>query len=176
MYAPGWVISYLNTVIYLNNPLAKQFIWPVLLVFLATVIGWLGYNLWLSGRPLEIEKLVHDSKCDLRAGPCEMSLSNGHRVSFEIKPRTIPVLEALHFEVKTYGFEVDKVMLKLNGVDMNMGATSLQLKEVADSQYSGDGGLPVCIRKAMEWEAVVELHKGNNRVIVPYRFITVKGR
>jgi hypothetical protein len=133
---------------------------------------WAGYQLWFTSSPLKVETVGYDADCDLRAGPCKISLKNGATVSFSIEPRSIPVAEELQLEVSVSGQQVDEVVVDINGLVMKMPPNRVELKKVGNGHFTGKGGLSFCSRNAMEWETVVELDTENKKIKVPFRFIT----
>lgn len=115
-----------------------------------------------------------DSNCDLRAGPCISTFSDGGRVSFAIKTEGIPLVKPLDLEVRLEGIEAEKVEVDFIGLGMEMGFNRPQLKATDAGRYVGAGMLPVCIRAAMEWEARVLVTTPQGLIAAPFRFITAK--
>ena len=115
-----------------------------------------------------------DPDCDLRAGPCATILPDGGEISFSIEPRSIPLVQTLQLGVTVKDISARSVEVDFVGIGMNMGFNRSQLKAEGDGRFSGSGVLPVCIRKAMEWEAKVLVQTDRGLVAAPFRFITVK--
>ncbi len=117
--------------------------------------------------------LSPDSACDLRAAPCVSVVPSGGTIAFGIQPRAIPLIEPLALSVVLAGIDATTVGVDIVGIGMNMGANHKRLKSFGEGRYSGVTSLPVCIRRAMEWEARVTVSNGvKSRTIARYRFIT----
>jgi len=115
-----------------------------------------------------------DRGCDLRAGPCTSALQDGRAIRFSIEPRSIPPLVPLQLRVDAIGFAAQAVTVDLNGVGMPMGLNRVFLSQVPDGHFAASGSLSVCIRDAMEWEALVTVVSDDVEIAAPFRFITVK--
>ncbi len=121
---------------------------------------------------IEVIHLQPDMDCDLRAGPCTLSMDGGRKIRFGIKPRDIPVGKVLQLSVDLDGLDADTVSVDMNGVDMDMGLSPYPLKKKTARHFEGPGGLNFCSRGIMEWEARVRVSNGNREIIAPFRFIT----
>ncbi len=113
------------------------------------------------------------SACDLRAGPCVSVVPTGGTIALGIEPRAIPLIEPLTLTVELAGIDAIGVEVDIVGIGMNMGPNHTALKSMRKGRYSGVTSLPVCIRRAMEWEARVTVFRSaRSRMIARYRFIT----
>ena len=148
--------------------------WGIAIFLFAALSGVAMYRVWPLLNPDVTESATLDPACDLRAGPCMSSLPGGGRISFSIKPESIPVLKPLTLEVKLDGLEASSVEVDFRGIDMNMGFNRSKLDPLGEGVYTGTGTIPVCIRDAMEWEARVLTRTDAGLVAAPFRFITVK--
>ncbi|MCP4285810.1 MAG: hypothetical protein GY792_15345 [Gammaproteobacteria bacterium] len=149
-------------------------LWVVAAVLFLAVAGVAAYKVLPLLDPEVVRIAALDQECDLRAGPCTGQLSDGSRITFEIKPKTIPVVKPLEFEVQVAGFDSERVEVDFQGIGMNMGFNRPQLAAQGAGKYTGTGMIPVCIRDAMEWEAKVLVYTDEGIVAAPFRFITVK--
>jgi len=154
--------------------LSSNWLWPVGVSLIAAVVGIIVLSTGEPRVPTSRARAALDPGCDLRAGPCTSVLGNGRSVRFSIEPRSIPPLSPLQLTVETDGFPVQEVSVDLNGLGMNMGLNRVVLSAQGDNQYAGVASLSVCIRDAMEWEAIVTLADGHGLSEIPFRFITVK--
>ena len=143
------------------------------MLFLA-LAGVAAYKVLPLLDPVVVRIAALDPACDLRAGPCVGQLPNGNRITFSIKPETIPVVTPLEFEVQVVGFDAQAVEVDFQGIGMNMGFNRPKLAAQGAGRYTGSGMIPVCVRDAMEWEAKVLIHTDDGIVAAPFRFITVK--
>ncbi len=153
---------------------SKRVLWSAVLLLLSALVAAVVYRVWPLLNPQATEVAPLDPGCDLRAGPCTARLSGGARITLSIEPREIPVVQPLQLEVAVTGREVRSVEVDFAGVDMNMGFNRPKLEDRGGGRFTGDGILPVCVRRAMEWEARVLAQTDAGLVAAPFRFITVK--
>ena len=149
-------------------------LWYVAVALLAVIGVILAFEIspW-SDNKVQINAAL-DPDCDLRAGPCTSLLNDGRSVRFSIEPRSIPPLAPLQLRVDAIGFNAREAKVDLNGVGMHMGFNRVALNKHPQGYFSASGALSVCIRDAMEWEAVVSLVSEDMLVSAPFRFITTK--
>jgi hypothetical protein len=115
-----------------------------------------------------------DPACDLRLGPCSASFPGGGELSFEIRPRAIPVLAPLALNVEVRGLESGVVQVDFSGVDMNMGLNRVNLEQAGVGRFEGEGMLPTCVRNRMAWEAKVFVETPAGLLAAPFRFQTIR--
>jgi hypothetical protein len=149
-------------------------LWIVAALLFIGVAGIAAYKVLPLLDPVVVRIAALDPECDLRAGPCTGRLPDGNRITFGIKPESIPVVKPLQFEVQVEGFDSDSVEVDFQGIGMNMGFNRPKLVAQGEGKYSGNGMIPVCVRDAMEWEAKVLVYTDEGIVAAPFRFITVK--
>lgn len=147
-------------------------IWWVALGLAFAILLVIGYRL----RPLLIPTpdmvAPLDPSCDLRAGPCDLAVPGGGRVTFEILPVGIPVVTPLALKVQVDDRVVSTVAVDFVGVDMDMGYNRVALAVVGSGTFAGSGMLPICVRERMTWEARVLLDTPSGLVAAPFRFDT----
>jgi len=149
-------------------------LWYIAAALLPFVVAVLAFRTWpWSDLKVPIEAAL-DQDCDLRAGPCTSTLNDGRAVRLSIEPRSIPPLVPLLLKVDAIGFTAQTVSVDLNGVDMHMGYNQISLNQHPEGHFAGTGSLSVCIRKVMEWEALVTVETKDAQITAPFRFITVK--
>lgn len=148
-------------------------LWIAAGLLFAAVAAVAVYKVWPLLHPEVVDSAPLDPNCDLRAGPCTGVLPGGGRITFGIKPDTIPLIETLELEVRVDGIKASSAEIDFVGVDMNMGFNRPKLSAAGEGRFSGQGVLPVCVRKAMEWEARVLVKTDEGLVAAPFRFITV---
>ena len=149
-------------------------LWVVAILLFLAVAGVATYKVLPLLHPEVVRIASLDPECDLRAGPCSGLLPGGGRITFGIKPESIPVVTPLEFEVKLEGLDASGVEVDFQGIGMNMGFNRPKLAARNGGGYAGNGMLPVCITDAMEWEAKVLVYTDDGIVAAPFRFITVK--
>lgn len=118
--------------------------------------------------------IAADANCNLKAGPCKVTLANGQSISFAIEPKSIPLVTPLNLKVETTGLDVDAVKVEFSGVDMNMGLNVATLNKSPAGAFEGNGFLPVCIRQSMRWQAAVALDTDKGQMLVTFPFETKK--
>ena len=149
-------------------------LWFAVVLLLFAVAGVALYKGWPLLYPSLRQVAPLDPECDLRAGPCSGVLPEGGRITFAIKPESIPLVTPLAFEVRLEGLNASAVEIDFQGVGMNMGFNRPKLVAGDGGGYYGNGMLPVCVSDAMEWEAKVLVYTGDGIIAAPFRFITVK--
>ncbi len=154
--------------------MGKKAIWGVAAAVLLALVVVALMVAWPRLFPRAVVEAPRDPRCDLRAGPCELAIPGGGRVRFAIEPRTLPLMQPLSLSVEVEGLEASQVEVDFAGIGMNMGFNRPVLMADGPGRFRGETRLPVCIRKAMEWEARVLLESDRGLVSAPFRFITVK--
>ncbi len=149
-------------------------LWIIAGLLFAAVASVAVYKAWPLLYPEVAIIAPHDPQCDLRAGPCTMDFPRVGRVTFGIRPETLPLIQPLKLEVRLEGIEARGVEVDFTGLGMHMGFNRPSLRQTGEGRFSGEGVLPVCVRKAMEWEARVLIQTDEGLIAAPFRFITVK--
>lgn len=98
----------------------------------------------------------------------------GGTISFEIVPRTIPILSPLRLDVEIQGLDVRSVEVDFVGVEMKMGFNRIALTRMQPSHYAGQATLPVCASSRMTWEARVLIQTPDGLLAAPFRFETTR--
>ncbi|WP_442764259.1 hypothetical protein [Sulfurospirillum cavolei] len=111
--------------------------------------------------------------CDLHHKRCELSLKDDTPLSFEIDPKSIPLMQPPHFKVTT-PHELSSIELKIFATNMNMGFHTFVLKPTAKGVYEGSGILPTCAVGNMIWQANVILNKSDRSLGAVFTFQTDK--
>lgn len=138
-------------------------------LLLLAVGGFFVARHWQAAAPA-YERISPVQPCDLRAGPCSEQVSDG-RVSLEISPNGIPLMQTLTLTAQTVGLEPDGVEVVIRGLNMDMGLNRTRLEPVGDGRWTGETILPICSQRRMEWEAVVRLGPDPG-VEIPFAFFT----
>jgi len=102
-----------------------------------------------------------------------VSLKDGTLLSFDIEPKSIPLMQPLHFKV-TANTNLPAIQLKLFATNMNMGFHSVNLKETSSGVYEGEGVLPTCMVGGMLWQANVVLNERDKSLGAVFTFKTDK--
>jgi hypothetical protein len=141
---------------------------------LAGALGALAFGVArvLPGLFPDTRRLEPDAACDLRRGACTRTLPGGGRLSFAIRPPTLPLMDPLTLEVRLTGAPVDGVQVDIVGLNMDMGINRTRLEASGEGRWTGRTVLPLCSRQTMHWEAAVWLERGDDILAVPHRFET----
>jgi hypothetical protein len=117
---------------------------------------------------------ISEGICDLRTAPCTSVFPSGGKVSFQINPKTIPLLVPLSLKVETKDLEVSSVYVDFVGLNMDMGFNRSILKSKNHRKYEGEFIIPICMKSRMEWEARVRLKTKLGVMTAPFRFYTTR--
>jgi len=112
-------------------------------------------------------KFTYASKeCDLRVSSCSADVPELGKITFDIEPKHIPLMETLTFRVKA-DLQADKLDLNIYATNMNMGYHRFTLKRVSKNIYEAKGILPTCTVGGMIWNA--EVVSGNKGAIFNFQ-------
>ncbi len=145
----------------------------LLVIALLAVAGGAWWHFRDYFQPPPAQRLPLDG-CDLQKQACRRALPGGGTLEFSITPRPIPLVAPLKLRVRLEGVEARRVEVDFAGLNMNMGYNRPRLKRAGAGVFEGEGYLPVCIRRHMEWEAQVLLYLRHRVLAVPFRFDTYK--
>jgi hypothetical protein len=149
-------------------------LWTIVALLALVLLLSVSYKLKDMLKPGIAAKAELDESCDLRNGACTSPLPGGGKVTFSIKPNTIPILRPLKLDVKVAGVDVSKAEVDFSGIGMDMGYNRPELEPVTKNEFMGKAILPVCVRSRMDWEAKVLLQTPRGLISAPFRFYTHK--
>ena len=132
------------------------------------------YKLNLIGSDTVIAELAPDASCSLHESACTLSLDDGKSITLSISPRPVPLLTKFDIQVTTELINTRGVTVDFQGTTMNMGLNRVDLKKQDSNTYKGQGVLPVCILKSMEWQAQVFVKTKDGMYIAPFIFVTTR--
>jgi len=143
-----------------------------LLAFLLLAVGgFFAARHWQAAGPA-YERIAPAQPCDLRAGPCSQPVAGG-RVSFEISPNDIPLMQTLTLRLRADGLAPGNVEVDIRGLNMDMGLNRTRLEPAGEGHWEAETILPICSQRRMEWEAAVRLGP-DPAVEIPFPFFTVR--
>lgn len=119
-------------------------------------------------------RVTPEHACDLQKSACSLETPNGGRVTLNITPKPIPLVQELTIEVQIASMQAQQVAIKFNGTDMDMGPNNVTLQAQEQGVFTGNGLLPVCIRNRMQWQAEVYVQTERGIIIAPFIFATQK--
>ncbi|RYU70514.1 hypothetical protein ERW51_03105 [Aliivibrio finisterrensis] len=100
-----------------------------------------------------------EDTCQLSTQPC---VQNG--VDIQLQKDTLTPLEPSSITVKWPNTNSEKLLLSLQGVDMEMGNPIFQLTKTNNSTFEGEILLPICTQNTMVWTGT--LTDGNTEVTI----------
>ncbi len=147
-----------------------------LLIFL--LIGLFAVLFYLSLPFLSAEKIntlaKTEQNCDLHQKTCRAFFNQTQSVEFSITPKIIPVLKSLDLKVKLNHIQAQKVVMEIEGLNMDMGFNRVALIKQEDQSYQGKTILPSCMMEQMKWQARVLIQTKKGQLIAPFYFQTEK--
>ncbi|WP_024955845.1 hypothetical protein [Sulfurospirillum arcachonense] len=106
----------------------------------------------------DIKFYEQPENCDLHVNSCSATLPSYGKISFDIKPKSIPLMKPLIFELTTQDNILKETLdLHIFATNMNMGYYDLKMKKVSQNLYTATTTLPTCIVGNMIWRAEVVL-------------------
>lgn len=139
------------------------------LVFSAVMV--VGYKLLpLVSAPTDV-LVVPEPGCDLQHTRCAAALPGGN-VELEFLTRPIPLARPFQVALDARGIDVHRVELDFSGVEMDMGYNRIPLQPAGDGRYTAEAIIPVCVMGKMTWRATAIIHTRNQRLSIPYEFVT----
>lgn len=129
----------------------------VILVF-ALIAGYFLIDFKVLQKKIQGEGtyVAQQEDCDLRKGPCDVTIEDGTKLTLEVFPRDIPIMERVKFKVKSSNTSLEDLSLKIYATNMNMGSFLLPLEKKSDGSYETSSTLPACKVGGMKWNAEVQ--------------------
>ena len=145
-------------------------------VLLVALVLFGGYAIVFRNLSENVKLPIVDD-CKLQQQPCSTELPSGAEIEFEISPKNPAPTDPLYLTARFKNINPDSVRVAFDGKHMKMGFLEYDLKKAVslDSElieYSGDGGLSVCIIGKMEWQVLVKLAQGDNTYEIPFEMDT----
>lgn len=130
----------------------------------------LAAALGIWGLPRADVPLPLVAHCRLDRQACAAALPEGGRLEVALEPRPVPSSAPLRVSVGIDGLPAERVEVRFQGVDMNMGEHRLALAALGGGRFAGDTSLPVCVTGRMVWQATILVESGRRHISVPFRF------
>jgi hypothetical protein len=148
-------------------------------LLLIIIIGLLAYQFILRSDPNKI-RLPLVEGCPLHLQVCSATLPTGGKIFFEINPKQPNPTEVLYLTATFQQFDPQVVQVSFKGKTMNMGYLeyvkyALQRLDTLDEsiQFTGKGGLSVCVSGLMEWIVLVNVKADGATYEVPFKLETI---
>jgi len=116
-----------------------------------------------------------DETCSLSRETCSVRLPDGGSLKFSLGPRPVPLLKPLTLEIRIAGSNANPVEVDFTGVNVPMAFNRAYPTQATNGVYTAQTTLPLCASGRMVWQASVLLEKGDDRLLVPFRFETERG-
>ncbi|MDR2342087.1 MAG: hypothetical protein LBD84_03470 [Campylobacteraceae bacterium] len=134
------------------------------LIAVVLVIVALGAFLFQSGKMYSFfqkDIIFYDAKtgCDLHSNFCETALGD-KKITLNID-KPFKAGEEMNFSVQTEGFDDDELLVKIYGLNMNMGIFEYALVKIDDKNYKGKALVPTCMMGKMTWKVNIISQKEN---------------
>ncbi|MBE0491027.1 MAG: hypothetical protein IBX44_02125 [Sulfurospirillum sp.] len=102
---------------------------------------------------------TQNEDCDLHVSACGVKLSvTENEMFFDIEPKSIPLMQELHFEVKlAKPLSKDTLDLAIYATNMNMGYHTVAMQKITENTYAAKAILPTCSVGGMQWRAEVKI-------------------
>jgi hypothetical protein len=137
------------------------------------VLAVLGKILFLA--PAGPAMLPLDETCSLSRETCSVRLPDGGTLKFSLGPRPALLLKPLTLEIRISNSTARPLEVDFSGVDVPMAFTRAYPVPATNGVYTAQTMLPFCASGRMVWQASVLLEKGDDRLLVPFRFETKRG-
>ena len=122
----------------------------------------------------EAQFITQDSNCDLHQSSCIVKIQDGTTFELSINPKSIPLMQALKFEIKSNNKELKDLHLNIYATNMFMGDFNLPIKNLGNGKYEAIGTLPTCPVGNMIWNADIRVEKINKTIGARFQFKTGK--
>ena len=151
----------------------KALVFPTVGI-LAIVLAYflIDFNAVLQSLKGEAKFIVQDEKCDLKESSCLVKIQDGTTFELDIDPRTIPLMKAIKFKVKSNNHELKGLHLNIYATNMMMGELNTPLKNLGNGNYESIVTLPTCIAGKMHWNTDIRVEKFNETIGARFQFKT----
>lgn len=151
----------------------KALAFPVLGI-LAIVLGYflIDFNALHQSLKGEAKFVIQDKNCDLKKSSCLIKVQDGTTFELDLDPKTIPLMKAIKFKVKSNNHELKDLYLNIYATNMMMGELNTPLKNLGNGNYESIVTLPTCIVGGMKWNADIRIEKLNETIGARFQFKT----
>jgi hypothetical protein len=112
--------------------------------------------------------------CDIHHSECAVQFSDGTTLQFSATPRPIPLLKPLQLSLNTSIDNIKEVRVRFVGINMTMPDIPYPMHSTTPGNFTGKGGLGICVFKRMEWEAEVAVTSSSGIYKAYFPFVTVR--
>lgn len=130
-----------------------------------------------TNKPTKPIKKTLQSDCALEKEICEITLPDGHALSFNLEPKGFPAMETLHINIAGLSAQNKPIKLWFEGKDMSMGVHFMLPAPSQDhlSKFSVfKGMIPVCtIDNDMIWLLKAEIPNGDQLFQIQFQLQSV---
>lgn len=120
----------------------------------------------------ETSYVTQNKDCDLRKGPCEITIEDGTKFTLEVFPKDIPLMKNITYKVHSSNTQLKDLKLNIYATNMFMGDFFLNLKPTKDGFYETKGTLPTCPVGKMKWNVDLKVDKLTHSIGARFQFQT----
>ena len=145
--------------------------------------GFWGARLFLASSGLDyqgtdyqgVDHQVVVDDCLLDQSVCEAELSNGTRLTLEITPRPVPLMQTLQFKLNSAERrDMRPLQIDITGLNMEMGLNRATFNVQDEGVWFAETLLPICSQRRMHWQAAVLIENAQQYERVSFQFYTVR--
>lgn len=144
------------------------------ILFIVLVYFLVDFNALYQSFKGEAKFVTQDKKCDLRQSSCFIKIQDGTTFELDIEPKTIPLMQAVKFSVKSNNPLLKNLYLNIYATNMFMGDFNIPLKNLGDGNYQALVTLPTCPVGHMQWNTDIRVEKINKTIGARFQFKTDK--
>ena len=157
-----------------TNNLKSAILQVVVVLFIVVGYFLIDFSSLYQSFKGEAQFITQDSSCDLHQSSCIIKIQDGTTFELSINPKSIPLMQALKFEIKSNNKELKDLHLNIYATNMFMGDFNLPIKNLGNGKYEAIGTLPTCPVGNMIWNADIRVEKINKTIGARFQFKTGK--
>lgn len=135
----------------------RSLVVSVLLVALA-VAGYVAARYWQDSRQ-HMQLLNAGAGCDLGVAACTHDLPGGGKLTLDVDPRPVPLMQRVAFRLQVNDPAVEPVYLEITGLNMEMGVNRVSLSTEGQGEWRGETIVPICSQRRMHWRAALVIRR-----------------
>lgn len=157
-----------------QNNIKGMFLSLLGILFIVLVYFLVDFNALYQSFKGEAKFITQDKQCDLRQSSCLVKIQDGTTFELDIEPKTIPLMQAIKFSIKSNKPLLKNLYLNIYATNMFMGDFNIPLKNLGDGNYQALVTLPTCPVGHMQWNADIRIEKINKTIGARFQFKTDK--
>lgn len=151
----------------------KGMVFPIAGILAIVLVYFLvDFNALYQSFKGEAKFVTQDKRCDLRQTSCLVKIQDGTTFELDIEPKTIPLMQAVKFSVKSNNSNLEGLHLNIYATNMFMGDFNIPLKNLGNGNYESIVTLPTCPVGDMQWNTDIRVEKINEIIGARFQFKT----